>query len=186
MHPEQLSNLLNKKFGKHRGRNTRAAKAIGMHTSNLSSALGGGNPLPQKHIDTLNALPDYAPPTGITQELYEDGVTQQLITFFTVRLTSQASRHLEIAARFATKNHNMPDFAADEDATARFFELIMNDYLALLRSGNPTAFHKTMDVMAQEEMEARRQLNLELNERKHLVADELTENEIFEDEDPLA
>ncbi len=185
--PHYLPALLDRKFGAHRGRNSRACKSIGVQSSNLSSALGGTSTLSQKHIDALNALPDFAPPSGITQELYEDGAVQQLITWFTARLSPQAASDLEFIARFHTlPSHHMPDLTASEDATARLMEIILGQYKFHCREAYPSQYDDTSRAIAAEKEEARKQLNFELNERKHLVADELTENALNDDEDPLA
>lgn len=187
----QLASLLNRKFGKHRGRNTRAVQKLGIHFSNLSSALNGTTKLPLKYLEVLRAMPDYAPPSGIAQELYEDGAVNQLITWFTVRLTPTAASNLELIARTHCRpRYDMPDLSANEDATARLFEIMLASHLRILETESPEDLQGAKSAIQRDKEEARKQLRFELNERKHLVADELTENEITassDDEvDPLA
>lgn len=186
METNEFKKLFERKFGNKRGSQLRGAAALNMRQGNLSAYLRGtGGAVPQKYIDALNATPDYCPPIGITQEIYDGEGVPQLLTFFTTRLTPQAAKDLEFAARYATKQHHMPDLGENEDVTAKFFEMIMHDYVITLMEGNPRAFHKTKDAMERDRQKEIAEFNADTAKLRDLVADELTENEVF-DEDPLA
>jgi hypothetical protein len=183
MSANQLSDLLDRKFGKSRGRNTRAAKALNMRLSNLSAALNDGK-LPKKYRDALDALPDYAPPIGI--EMKYDSDVNQMFYHFTTVLTPIARASLETVARMhnAGNGYVMPDLSQSQDVTAAFFEKVITRYEDMMSNTYPTARKEAARVIADEKAESKRQLNLELQDRKHLVADELRDGEL--EEDPLA
>jgi hypothetical protein len=185
MKSELFRQLFESKFGTERGSQLRGANALNIRQGNLSAYLRGGNTaVPQKYADALLALPDYVKPSGISHEM-ADGV-HQLVTYFTVKLTPISTKHIDFLSRFATNGHHAPDLAADEDTTAKWFELMLGDLQEALRIAQAPTCARVDAAIARDKEDASRQLTLELNDRKHLVADELTENEINADEDPLS
>jgi hypothetical protein len=172
---DQFTTLVQRKFGNQRGYISAAAAKLNVHQGNLSSMLKGRIPVPQKHVDALAALQDFAPDTGVTQELQSlEGGGEQIVSKFTTRLTPQASDDLEFIARFHTKpSHDMPDLNADEDATARLFELVLRNYRESVKLLHYVDYKHVTKAIERDREDEKRQLNLDLQDRKHIVADEL-------------
>ena len=181
--PAYLPELLDRKFGSHRGRNTRACKALGVQSSNLSAALGGASTLSQKHIDALKALPDYSPPIGVVETIEDiGGGNYYRATTFTVPLDAAMARSLDYLARACSgPSYASPDFEANPEATKKFFRNMMSAFHLSLSKKYSGDLANARIAIEREKDEARAELRKELNERKHLVADELTENEIYAD-----
>ena len=179
MSADYFKKLFESKFGTQRGSQLRGAEALGVRQGNLSQYIRGANKPPKKYIDALLAMPDHKVESGISYELA--GGVNQLVTRLSFKLTSRAAKYLDVLTRLETRDFKTPDLNADEDVTALFFEkLFVTCYLAK-RKENSQALYAALDAIQRDKDEERAELRKELNERKHLVADELTENEIFED-----
>jgi hypothetical protein len=181
---EQFKNLVERKFGKSRGYIGAAAIKLQINQSNLSAMMRGKIGIPDKYTESLNALPDFAPPVGV--EMKYDSDVNQMFYHFTTVLTPKARKSLEMVARLHNAGNEfvMPDLSQSQDVTAAFFEKMVTRYEELLRDRHPEAYDTVLQVVAEEKAESKRQLNLELQDRKHLVADELRDGEL--EEDPLA
>jgi hypothetical protein len=191
MNHEEFRKLVELKFDNKRGYIGRAAIGLGVNQGNLSSMLLGKISIPQKYVDALMALPDYCPPVGITRS-YEEyvGGGGRMLTTFATKLTLDAEKKLRLLARMQTPpNYDMPDLNADPDATARFFELLLDRAAWRYREEYADVYFAALEADKAQSKQESEEFIRGVKSKAYLVADELSANALNDDqtdEDPLA
>jgi hypothetical protein len=154
---EALRLLVADKFGNEYGYIRRAATALNVQHTNLSSMLRGVISVPAKYLTALEALPSYAP--GVTWEQTTEGISKR----FSVVLDEEAQSDLEFISRFYTEDQYVGDFkAATNDHLLRFFKIMLENSRLYLQTAEADLYEViTLKVGEEQETEQNAGTNAE-------------------------
>lgn len=165
--------LIETKFGTKRGYMARASLALQINQGNLSQMLKGALTIPQKHLDKLLELEDYAENDGV-KEFMENGV-------FTVRLSSiistKAQRALELIQRVHSPAVNYAQIDLLPPQMTELLDHVTAAAVKYYEAEYPDLVKHVRKIIDADLKAAAQRIRDKANANRHVVEDEL---------DPLA